>query len=756
MNPREMTTLKAGGVGLPLSVVYEFAGFRLEPQKRLVTNAAGEPVAVASKAYEALLYLVQHAGQLVPRAALTQALWPTTIVEDNNLNQAIAALRRAFGDQHIVTVAGRGYQFVTPVRVVDMVAASNSATEGIAEVSQDASLPAVSTVRQDSGAEALSSRRSRQFATIGLIAGVVAIASAVGAFLYLRVDVPASAARSHPLGAVSQVTTLTTFPGLEISPAFAPDGVRIAYAGGPSLDNTDIFVTQIGGTEPLRLTQGGANRDPAWSPDGTQIAFLKQRDLVHLDLMIVPALGGPARVLRSVRVFSVPHYSSPPLAWTPDGQEILFTTREEDNDAYELNAYSLRSGSSHALGIPQQPGDYDTSPALSADGKRLAFVRYRPGSRFGRLQVQELAPGLVPVGEPFEIPGQEQGIVHSPAWSSDGRLLRVVMGSRIREWDGREIRMVQTLAASIDAMSIREGKQVRAVVSVINTDLDIYAIPLDPRTRVATGPPAVRVKSTSIEEGPRFSPDGHKLAFVSGRSGRRALWIADAGGENPHQLTFLDTALVGYARWSPDGTHIAFQIQMADLNAERIVYVIDASGGTPRRLGPGCCPFSWSADGKYLYVGAMDTRLRVARMSVADGRRETLFEGDQTTESADGKLLLYAKGLVPGIFARSLEGDPAKNPEKRLVEDYTPPLGSIVPVATGFFYLGHSLEGKPRAFRFYDYALKAAKDIAPAPPTMGRGMSLSPDESELVYAADERGAGSDLALLDFASASESN
>lgn len=96
--------------------IYEFGGFRLDPAGRSLQTKGGEPVAIRAKAFEALVYLVEHAGEPVARRTLTEALWPGTVVEENNLTQAISALRRKLGKRHIVTLPGRGYQFVTEVR----------------------------------------------------------------------------------------------------------------------------------------------------------------------------------------------------------------------------------------------------------------------------------------------------------------------------------------------------------------------------------------------------------------------------------------------------------------------------------------------------------------------------------------------------------------------------------------------------------------------------------------------------------------
>lgn len=107
--------------GLEGRTVVEFAGFRLDSGRRLLTRADGEPVGLNDKAFDALAYLVGHAGRLVTKDELLRELWPSTVVEENSLYVTISALRRALrdesgGERLIATVAGRGYQFVADVR----------------------------------------------------------------------------------------------------------------------------------------------------------------------------------------------------------------------------------------------------------------------------------------------------------------------------------------------------------------------------------------------------------------------------------------------------------------------------------------------------------------------------------------------------------------------------------------------------------------------------------------------------------------
>ena len=77
---------------------------------------------VTDKAFDALVFLIHHAGQLVTKDDLIKALWPDIVVEENNLYVVISTLRRALKDESaaqrlIATVAGRGYQFVAEVQV---------------------------------------------------------------------------------------------------------------------------------------------------------------------------------------------------------------------------------------------------------------------------------------------------------------------------------------------------------------------------------------------------------------------------------------------------------------------------------------------------------------------------------------------------------------------------------------------------------------------------------------------------------------
>ena len=100
-----------------------FAGYRLDTRKRLLIGPDGAPVNLSSRAFDTLHYLVRHPHDLIDKQQLMKAVWPHSVVEENNLNQQISALRKMFGGtpgDFIVTVSGRGYKFVQDVQEVEV------------------------------------------------------------------------------------------------------------------------------------------------------------------------------------------------------------------------------------------------------------------------------------------------------------------------------------------------------------------------------------------------------------------------------------------------------------------------------------------------------------------------------------------------------------------------------------------------------------------------------------------------------------
>ena len=103
----------------PVTEAFTFGPFRLLVARRELL-AHGVPVALGQRAFDVLLLLASRHGQLVTKDELMAEVWPGIVVEENNIQVHISALRKVLGsagdgERYLLTVAGRGYRFVAPV-----------------------------------------------------------------------------------------------------------------------------------------------------------------------------------------------------------------------------------------------------------------------------------------------------------------------------------------------------------------------------------------------------------------------------------------------------------------------------------------------------------------------------------------------------------------------------------------------------------------------------------------------------------------
>ncbi len=133
----------------------------------------------------------------------------------------------------------------------------------------------------------------------------------------------------------SNVERLTRRLGFDSSPAWSPDGTKIAFmrsAPGEQEGRSDIYVIQPDGTNLQRLTRDARAGRPSWSPDGERIAFMSARsnrkqayDGDELEIYVMDADGTNIQ-----RLTHRPGADGHP-DWSPDGSEIVFNYLGEGN-----------------------------------------------------------------------------------------------------------------------------------------------------------------------------------------------------------------------------------------------------------------------------------------------------------------------------------------------------------------------------------------------------------------------------------------
>ena len=99
----------------------------LKDERQLLVD--GQPSKLGARAFDVLLALVEQRDRIVTKDELLERAWPGLVVEENNLQVQISALRKALGSQMIATVPGRGYRFTAPPENADVPAGAARAPE---------------------------------------------------------------------------------------------------------------------------------------------------------------------------------------------------------------------------------------------------------------------------------------------------------------------------------------------------------------------------------------------------------------------------------------------------------------------------------------------------------------------------------------------------------------------------------------------------------------------------------------------------
>ena len=560
---------------------------------------------------------------------------------------------------------------------------------------------------------------------------------------------PSEPAPSEPF----RVRPLTSYPGSETSPAVSPDGNRVAFCWDPEGDGSaDIYALDLDATDPVQLTNTPEDeRGPAWSPDGTAIAFVRRVSAGTSVLAVMPAVGGPERVIEGVRPVSFRYLSG--LTWERSGKALIVSHHDKPGDAPRLVRVSLDNGQTETITSGSE-GRGDFSPSLSPDGRVLAFARGGGGT--GSLFTVKLSSDGMPVSEPQLAGIDRAGAEDCPTWTPDGA--EIVFASqltvtpqglwRVSPSGADTPRQLETLGPNASCASVfPDGR--RLVYQQLSRDVNIWRIELSGGGQAA-GRERQILSSTLYDANPQHSPDGRQIVFETDRAGTKGIWVADADGSNERPLFVDEARPAGSPRWSPDGRRVVFD---AVTDGQYEVYVRNTAGGPLLRLtqDPAADSVaSWSSDGQWVYFGSGRGGARdIWKVSAAGGEPQqvTRTGGGQMFESPDGKWLYFSKAADA---ASDLWRLPAEGGEPERVASGVRGRPFTV-TSRGVYFMRRGAEGVDFRYSIYLLDPSTGRESVVAALPVGVppwvGLTVSPDGRTLLYDRYDQ-SGSDLMLVE--------
>jgi Tol biopolymer transport system component/DNA-binding winged helix-turn-helix (wHTH) protein len=589
---------------------WAFGAFELEGRTAELRRN-GVAVRLQEQPSQLLLFLLQHAGQIVTREDLRLQLWPAdTFVDfDHALNTAVMKLREALGDSsenplYIQTLPRKGYRFVAPVAMLPSInghsnlaatvapsprmAASSATNESLQDLAiadaaiaypHDAVAPpenAIATLPEKPGAMRKNPPRHAVSLAVAS-AALLLLPLAVGGVLLYR-----GSMTSKPAAVVARSLTRITFDeGLQADPTWSPDGRYIAYSANRG-GVTNIWMQQISVGDPIQITSGpGPNWQPDWSPDGRYIAY--RSDAGSGGLFVIPAIGGAGQE-RKIASFG---YNP---RWSPDGTQILF---RGENDQFPWVDRTSEFSQFYVVGLDGgQPArvlsdffrQHSSFDAISAewhpDGKRVTVwiddpARSGPTPQFwttplygGPAVYSEMEPQIQQKFSEVAGPSGNECVIDSKfTWSPSGRALyleRTFRGARSL-WR-LNIEPGTLRATSVDQLTSGggldtgpavspDGKKLAFTAASGNVSAWLYPFDANRGRIIGSGSsitsPGMSAWVTTVTR------DGSELAFSGVRAGETRLWVKSLprGRELP---LFVDGFIRSAPQWSPDGRRLAY------------------------------------------------------------------------------------------------------------------------------------------------------------------------------------------------------
>ena len=376
------------------------------------------------------------------------------------------------------------------------------------------------------------------------------------------------------------------------------------------------------------------------APDGGRVAYVVatpnlEKNEHSAALFVVSSEGRtPERLGESIRIFNVPS-PRPQLRWSPDGRS--------------LSVLALAAGRPEVFAIPAAGGEpqqltkapegvlaYEWSP----DGRSLAFITVDPMSTDEERRRADKS-FIIRAGAPDRATRLVVQRVDQPT------ALRIVTPPT---------QYVDGLSWSPDGREIAYSAAPRTGFTAAY-DARIYVVALE------TGTARTVVDRAGMNTGPRFSPDGRSIAFISTGGRRdimasRSLTIAPASGGAPRTFG-LDDAWVNEYLWAPDSTAIYIEANDGTFGRgvhmfEQPVVRVSVADGRAERIGSGptvAFSIGVSRDGRRIAYKSVDARTMgdVCVMDSATGRATTITH-------VNPELREFALGDLKPVSWRSFDG----------------------------------------------------------------------------------------------------
>ena len=476
--------------------------------------------------------------------------------------------------------------------------------------------------------------------------------AAAGIFQLVRGSAPPAA--SEPI-----LRMVTADNGLSSFPALSRDGKLLAFASDRgNQGNLDIWLQQIGGRDPIRLTKDPADEtDPTFSPDGALVAY--RSEVGGGGIYMVPAIGAGEPVLLA------PGGRNP--RFSPDGQWIAYWTGREGSfvaGAARLFLVEAGGGQPRPVHPEMAAAMY---PAWSPRGDALIVLGRQGGANLATLDWWIL-PLDKDKGSPKAVGAlrqlRAQGLLRTQLglgvlptvfdWTggeADRILFAAALGDSANLWEfqlstqgqvrGPARRVIQAPGRQVHAARALLDDAERTAFSDEALNFDIWTIPVDADTGVTRGEPQRLTTEASPEWAPSISWDGRKLAYITRHAGVWSLRSRDLASGADQALIFSPGLLVA-AKYSGDGNRVMYS------NEEYSLYAVPGRSGAAERFCERCGTVTGaSADGSRVTYEPLENEdltifdvaaRKSGKLALRPGR-DTILSGGQF--SRDGQWVAF-------------------------------------------------------------------------------------------------------------------